>query len=121
MQRRGTSPGQALADSYYIVGAISLVLASCCVLGLRNLRGEDEKGWRNLVCGGPDDPPSKISSLKPLAEAVTLGFKNPVLGLGYLGGFVARASVRTFDAIPSSHTQISVVKHVFESYDSFYC
>lgn len=92
IQRRGTSPGQALADSYYIIGAMSLVLALLCFLGLRNLQGEDEKGWRNLIYGGPDDPPSKISSLKSLAEAVALGFRNPLLGLGYLGGFVARAS-----------------------------
>lgn len=99
IQRRGTSPGQALADSYYIIGTISLVLALWCFLGLRNLQGEDEKGWRNLAYGGPDDPPSRISSMKSLAEAIALGLKNPLLGLGYLGGFVARASVRTLEAI----------------------
>ena len=99
IQRRGTSPGQALADSYYIVGAISLVLALWCFLGLRNLQGEDEKGWRNLAYGGPDGPPTKTSSLESLAEAIVLGFKNPLLGLGYLGGFVARASVRTLEVI----------------------
>lgn len=105
IQLRGTSPGQALADSYYIVGTLSLILALLCFLGLRNLRGEDDKGWRKLVHGGPDDPPSKISSLKSLAEAVALGFKNPLLGLGYLGGFVARASVRIFETIPSFISQ----------------
>ena len=102
LQRRGTSPGQSLADSYYIVGTSSLILALLCFLGLRNLHGEDEKGWRNLVYGEPNDPPSKISSLKSLAEAVALGFNNPLIGLSYLGGFVARASVRIFEAIPPS-------------------
>ncbi|CAD6593874.1 MAG: hypothetical protein ASARMPREDX12_007751 [Alectoria sarmentosa] len=92
IQRRGTSPGQALADSYYVIGATALILALLCFLGLRNLHGDEEKGWRNLVYGRPGDPPSKISSLKSLAEAVALGFKNPLLGLGYIGGFVARAS-----------------------------
>lgn len=113
IQRRGTSPGQSLADSYYFVGALSLILALVCFLGLRNLHGEDDKGWRNLVCGRPGDPASKSSSLKSLAEAVALGFKNPLLGLGYLGGFVARASVRIFEAILSSIPEISGEKHVF--------
>ena len=102
IQRRGTPPGQALADSYYIAGALSLILALLCFLGLRNLHGEDGKGWQYLVYGRPDDPPSKTSSLKNLAEAATLGFRNPLLGLGYLGGFVARASVRIFESIHSS-------------------
>ena len=107
-QRRGTSPGQALADSYYVVGALSLTLAMVCFFGLRNLQGEDDKGWRNLVYGRRGDPASKITSVKALAEAVVLGFKNPLIGLGYLGGFVARASVRIFEAISSSKLQISV-------------
>lgn len=102
IQRRGTSPGQAMADSYYIVGVLSLILALLCFLGLRNLRGEDEKGWRNLVYGRPGDSSSKISSLVSLAEAVALGFRNHTLGLGYLGGFVARASVRIPEATPST-------------------
>lgn len=96
IQRIGTSPSEALADTYYIVGASSLVLALLCFLGLRNLHGEDKKGWRNLVYGGPDDLPSKSSSLRSFVDAVALGFKDPSLGLGYLGGFVARASVRLF-------------------------
>lgn len=113
IQLRGTSPGQALADSYYIVGSLSLILALLCFVGLRNLHGEDDKGWRNLVYGRPNDAPSKISSLKSLAEAVILGFKNPLLGLGYLGGFVARASVRVFEAFPSFVSQSLVAKFVF--------
>ena len=105
IERRGISPGQALADSYYIVGALSLILALSCFLGLRKLHGEDDKGWRNLVYGNLNDPISKTSSLKFFAEAVALGFQNPLLGLGYLGGFVARASVRISAEFSSSVLQ----------------
>ena len=105
IERRGISPGQALADSYYIVGALSLILALSCFLGLRKLHGEDDKGWRNLVYGNLNDPISKTSSLKFLGEAVALGFQNPLLGLGYLGGFVARASVRISAELSSSVLQ----------------
>lgn len=120
IQRRGTSPRQALADSYYIVGALSLILAALCFIGLRNLHGEDEKGWRNLVYGGPDDPRSSISSLKSLSDAVALGFKNPLLGLGYLGGFVARASVRPFGVIPSSTPQIICLTYLSWAYTGLF-
>ena len=120
IQRMGTSPGEALADTYYIVGASSLVLALLCFLGLRNLHGEDEKGWRNLVYGGPDDLPSKLSSLRSLVDAVALGFKDPLLGLGYLGGFVARASVRLFAVITSSTTKCLFWRTCFELRDSWY-
>lgn len=116
IQRRGTALGQALADSYYIVGALSLILAVLCFIGLRNLHGEDEKGWRNLIYGGPDDPRSSISSLKSLTDAVALGFKNPLLGLGYLGGFVARTSVRSVRVIPSSTPQIICLTYPFWAY-----
>ena len=101
IERSGTSPRQSLADSYYIVASLSWILAFLCLLGLRNLHGEDEKGWRNLAHGRPDNPPSRLSSLKCLGDAVALGFNNSSIGLGYLGGFVARASVCIFDKIPS--------------------
>ena len=96
IQRDGIEAGSALADSYYIVGALSLVIALFCFVGLRNLQGEAGKGWRALVFGGVKDPSSRthqsLSSAKSLFEAIALGFRNPLLGLGYLGGFVARAS-----------------------------
>ena len=113
IQRRGTSPGQALADSYYVVGALSLTLALLCYLGLRNLNGENEKGWRYLAFGRPGDSQSITSSLKSLTEAIALGFKNASLGLGFLGGFVARASVSIFEALPSSIAQNLHVKALF--------
>ena len=118
IQRMGTSPGEALTDTYYIVGASSLALALLCFLGLRNLHGEDEKGWRNLVYGGPDELPSKFTSLRSLVDAVALGFKDPLLGLGYLGGFVARASVRLLDVVTSSTADCLCWRPCFELQDS---
>lgn len=96
IQRTHVEPGQALADSYYIVGVISLLLAVICFVGLRNLNGEDGKGWRAMWYGTSKNSPlhacRRPSSLNALLEAIVLGFKSPLLGLGYLGGFVARAS-----------------------------
>ena len=96
IQRTGTQPGQALADSYYIVGAISLALSIICFIGLRHLRGEDGKGWSALMYGTKEDASSyagaRISALWSFFDSIMLGFESPLLGLGYLGGFVARAS-----------------------------
>lgn len=96
IQRTGTQPGQALADSYYAVGALSLALSIICLVGLRNLRGEDGKGWSALIYGNKEDTSSyaggRSSALWSFSDSIMLGFKSPLLGLGYLGGFVARAS-----------------------------
>ena len=96
IQRTGTQPGQALADSYYVVGALSLALSIICLIGLRRLRGEDGKGWSALMYGRKEDASSyageRISVLWSFSDSIMLGFKSPLLGLGYLGGFVARAS-----------------------------
>lgn len=95
IQFTNIQPGPALADSYYVVGALSLVLSLVCFIGLRHLSGEDDKGWRALVHGRTKSPLSakrRLSSLRSFFESIMLGFKSSVLGLGYLGGFVARAS-----------------------------
>lgn len=96
-QKAGVGPGQAVTDAYYIAGATALVISAVCSHGLRNLLGEEDKGWRALGKGrASGDTPSGTgggsSSLTPLLEAVRLGYQSPLLGLGYLGGFVARAS-----------------------------
>jgi hypothetical protein len=104
---KGVTQGQAVADSFYIVGSIALVVAVACFFGLRNLQGEEEKGWR-LLLGRPKsgyEPISNGSSLNEecqgtkflpywrlLLDSTVLGFKDAQIGLGYLGGFVARAS-----------------------------
>lgn len=97
-QKAGVGPGQAVTDTYYIAGAIALGISAVCSYGLRNLLGEEDRGWcalgKSQVSG---DTPSGTtgggsSFLTLLLEAVRLGYQSPLLGLGYLGGFVARAS-----------------------------
>lgn len=88
-QRLGSPPDRALQYSYYIVATVALVVAIACYTGLRNLRGESEKGWttRHGVSK------SNIKLLwQHLWTALTLGFTNSDISLGYIGGFVARAS-----------------------------
>lgn len=96
IQRTDVEAEQALRDSYYILGALSFMISLVCLFGLRHLNGEDGKGWRALLYGRSTDESSGarkgLSSLRLLLESVALGFKSPSLGLGYLGGFVARAS-----------------------------
>jgi nitrate/nitrite transporter NarK len=105
--------GQAVADSFYVVGAIALVVAVACFFGLRNLQGEEGKGWRLLLGrpkAGHDYQPISNGinghlnvndgvTVRPflpywrlLFDSTVLGFKDAQIGLGYLGGFVARAS-----------------------------
>ncbi|KAI9825433.1 MAG: hypothetical protein M1832_001163 [Thelocarpon impressellum] len=92
---KGVSAAQALADSYYVVGAVALVMSTCCLLGLRNLNGEEGKGWKTL--GGKSADASQSPDAKPpyrklFWDAVVLGFTDADIGMSYLGGFVARAS-----------------------------
>ena len=95
-QKSGVQPRDAVVNSYLIVGAISVGVSAVCFFGLRDLPGEEDKG-----CFGsrPVSSPAGAfksrqiqSSLRRLIDAVRLGFIYPQLGLGYLGGFVARAS-----------------------------
>ena len=96
IQRTGVEAKKALIDTYYVMGTLSLVLSMVCYVGLQQLSGEEEKGWRALVSarfgGRESGPSSNLSILKSLLKSIKLGFQNPILGLGYLGGFVARAS-----------------------------
>ena len=96
-RKLGADAGQALADTYYVVGAIAFLVALACLLGLRKLNGEDGKSWRKafgskeaehilLEC----DSPMPYHVL--LLASIRLGLQSQLIGLGYLGGFVARAS-----------------------------
>ncbi|KAI9755508.1 MAG: hypothetical protein M1835_000820, partial [Candelina submexicana] len=98
LQKSGAMADQAVQETYYIVGAIAFIVAIVCFFGLRGLKGEESKGWRALV-GQKDashnSSPAKEQSLpywRLLAKSIALGFKDRDIGLGYLGGFVARAS-----------------------------
>ena len=107
---KGITQAQAVADSFYVVGAISLLVACFCFFGLRDLQGEEGKGWRLLLGRSPssqgyeaapqceDEGPMEtprapfLPYWKLLLDSTVLGFKDAQIGLGYLGGFVARAS-----------------------------
>ncbi|KAI9817787.1 MAG: hypothetical protein M1827_000906 [Pycnora praestabilis] len=96
-QAAGISPGQAVADSYYVVGSVAFLVSILCFFGLRNLKGEERKGWRSLVNGRHEEldglhEDSTIPYWKLFLESTSLGFRDVNIGLGYLGGFVARAS-----------------------------
>ncbi|KAL1863199.1 hypothetical protein Plec18170_000029 [Paecilomyces lecythidis] len=105
-EKMGLSPPEAIQRSYYVVGSIALLVSLVCFIGLRNLHGDEGKGWRSLgwTCGPhlEDDllepehsSPVNIqplSYLTQLRSAFVLGFRHTNITLGYLGGFVARAS-----------------------------
>ena len=97
-QKAGADPGPALQYSYYIVGAIALLLAVVCVFGLRGLKSEFKKGSRFLFLnGGAQSNTSSIPepttpTFGLLYHALLVGFKRQDIFVGYVGGFVARAS-----------------------------
>ncbi|KAH8815796.1 MFS transporter-like protein [Xylogone sp. PMI_703] len=110
-QVKGITQGQAVADSFYVVGSISILVALFCYFGLGGLRGEENKGL-GLLLGAPSiNPGNQVSSptsdnneedslpkdeflpyWRLLFDSTLLGFRDAQIGLGYLGGFVARAS-----------------------------
>ncbi|KAI9864974.1 MAG: hypothetical protein M1824_004072 [Vezdaea acicularis] len=93
-QRLNLSPSQAIADSYYVVGSIALLVSAACFLGLRHITGEAHKSLRHLLLPRRTDAPPHRP--KPYAtlflSASRLAFTDLNIGLGYLGGAVARAS-----------------------------
>ncbi|KAH7126912.1 hypothetical protein B0J11DRAFT_433542 [Dendryphion nanum] len=94
----GHSPAAAVADSFYVVGSVALVVAVGCFFGLRNLPGEETKGIKRLSKRhqkrNDDLSPTRavLSYPRLFLASVKLGFKSRNIGLGYLGGFVARSS-----------------------------
>lgn len=103
---KDVTQGQAVADSFYVVGAVALLVAVGCFFGLRNLQGEEGKGWRLLLgkkssheyasIGAEGEyghaRPAFLPYWRLLLDSTILGFKDAQIGLGYMGGFVARAS-----------------------------
>ncbi|CRK47447.1 hypothetical protein HYQ45_005451 [Verticillium longisporum] len=98
----GVTPAEAITDSFYVVGIVSFLVVIFVFLGLRDLQGEDGKGWRVLLgLRNRDGEPTEQEShekqkvlpyLRLLRDSVSLGFSDSQIALGYLGGFVARAS-----------------------------
>ncbi|OAA50443.1 Major facilitator superfamily domain, general substrate transporter [Metarhizium rileyi] len=102
----GVTPGQAVSYSFYVVGAVSLVVAAFVSIGLRNLKGEENKGWKLLFGSSGRDAHARaeetdgdgtqrqkvVPYLHLMKDSVLLGFVDSRIALGYIGGFVARAS-----------------------------
>ncbi|KAI4181137.1 MAG: hypothetical protein L6R41_006805 [Letrouitia leprolyta] len=91
LQQRGLPPEKALAETYYIAGAIGFVIAIACYLGLGpevvavDAKGVELPEARRLR--------AQVSAfLAYLPKALRLGFAKPSLGLGFLASFVARSS-----------------------------
>ena len=102
-QKAGLSPPQAIRYSYYVVALVAVLISTCCLFGLKNLPGEEGKGWKALWSSfkrhshesGYEDRSYGVRKLpywKQLNTALVLGFQNQDILLGYIGGFVARAS-----------------------------
>ena len=114
LEKAGVGAPRAVQYSYYFVAGVALIVCAWCFFGLRNLSGEEDKGWYSLippssdlvagsVSSSEEAPvdrsvwPSKMgaSSLpyrRQISTAIGLGFRNGDICLGYVGGFVARAS-----------------------------
>ena len=88
-QESGWSPDRALQYSYYIVAAVALMVATVCYAGLRNLKGESVKGWTSRH--GVSKSSMRLV-WQHFRTALILGVSNSDISLGYIGGFVARAS-----------------------------
>ncbi|KAK0710874.1 hypothetical protein B0H67DRAFT_601741 [Lasiosphaeris hirsuta] len=100
----GATTGQGVTYSYYVVGVTSLAVSVFVFFGLRGLQGEEGKGWRTLFGSrgtAPDGSASRYTTVPKhkilpywhlLKDSVRLGFTDSEIALGYLGGFVARAS-----------------------------
>ncbi|EPS31369.1 hypothetical protein PDE_06324 [Penicillium oxalicum 114-2] len=110
-EKRGLSPAEAIQQSYYVVAAVAMVVSFVSFIGLRNLPDEDKKGWRASCPNhfnrcrqdheaeeGQDGDDERLHGLRGLpywkqfTTALLLGFRNRSIALGYIGGFVARAS-----------------------------
>lgn len=118
-QHADMSATEAIKRSYYVVAAVALAVSVVCFFGLRRLHGDQGKGVMSVFrlvnnatqrnahettppagpvraddCQQSSGPPcaSDLSYPGQIAAAFVSGFKNANIGLGYIGGFVARAS-----------------------------
>lgn len=105
LQNDGVGRVDSVKISFYLVAAAAACVAIFVFFGLRNLPGEHGKSFSAILRtpydetttlghdGNPHTTLTPAPSYFILAkEALALGFTDPAIGLGYLGGFVARAS-----------------------------
>ncbi|KAM0436732.1 hypothetical protein ACHAPT_002443 [Fusarium lateritium] len=92
------TPADAVSYSFYVVSVVSFAVAIFVAIGLRNIKGEEGKGWCVLFGlkkdHGSDGHERRklVPYLHLMKDSVFLGFTDSRIALGYLGGFVARAS-----------------------------
>ena len=98
-QGKGFLPGVSIQYSFYVVGAVSLVVAIFCLFGLRNLDDKNEKSLHSARLSkrgsGASSHPctsNKRTFIGSLFKSFALGYVHPEFCLSYVGGFVARAS-----------------------------
>ena len=94
---------EAVQESFYIVGVVAMIVGLFVFWGLRHLPGEEHKSLSNLFHYRQSDVTktyssgNKTSAISPsyfrlIGSALLLGVTDSHITLGYLGGFVARAS-----------------------------
>ncbi|KAF3769809.1 hypothetical protein M406DRAFT_96544 [Cryphonectria parasitica EP155] len=116
----GVEIGEAVQYSYYVVGAVAILVASFVYIGLRKLKGEEGKGFRTLfglkkrrLADGSEAPRRSFLPYRQLLrDAIVLGVTDSQIGLGYLGGFVARASTVAISAFIPLFVKIYFLDHI---------
>ncbi|KAH7162329.1 hypothetical protein B0J13DRAFT_591555 [Dactylonectria estremocensis] len=99
----GVTPAEAVSYSFYVVSVVAFVVAVFVSFGLRNLKGEEGKGWhvlfgnhnefeRRSSFGVRTRKPKLVPYLNLMKDSILLGYSDSRIAIGYLGGFVARAS-----------------------------
>ncbi|KAI9894068.1 MAG: hypothetical protein M1814_004838 [Vezdaea aestivalis] len=91
--KSGVSAGQAIADAYYVVAGIALVVSLFCLVGLRGLHGQAQPTVTTKEERNGFGVIQSLENYKDLfMEALLLGRKDSNVSLAFLGGAVARAS-----------------------------
>ncbi|KIW65642.1 hypothetical protein, variant [Phialophora macrospora] len=96
-QYAGVEEKAALKYSFYIVAAVAFLLAVWCFFGLRRLEGEPQTRLSTLSASRSEGRGLRRTGplgqmLDSFQAAVLAGFKQSEIAIGYMGGFVARAS-----------------------------
>ncbi|KIX01556.1 uncharacterized protein Z518_09282 [Rhinocladiella mackenziei CBS 650.93] len=96
-QYAGVDEKAALRYSFYIVAVVALILSIWCFFGLRRLQGEPDDSWSKSLDARDKRYASRLPRVLRLMldnfqTSILTGFKRSEIAIGYLGGFVARAS-----------------------------
>ncbi|KAF2721848.1 hypothetical protein K431DRAFT_284528 [Polychaeton citri CBS 116435] len=110
LHENGEGWAKSVRSSFYIVASFAFTVAVFVFFGLRNLPGEENKSLSNLFrlpsnqshksdqeaglgrAAANTQAAAAPSYTTLILESLKLGFTDPSISLGYLGGFVARAS-----------------------------